>query len=105
MSNKYLNITNYTEFFNNLFPIAFSFNDGKYDTDCEIPEITEDMVTMIDKNEETGATILSIDINKWLSLEKTEKAFDDDDISDYWDNLDYLICFLQDCKSRRDNKK
>ena len=105
MSNKYLNITNYTEFFDNLFPISLSFDDGEYSTDCEIPEITEDMLTMIDKNETTGATVLSIDVNKWLSIEKTEKAFDDDDIPDYWDNLDFLIEFLQDCKNRRDNIK
>ena len=102
--NKYLNITNWTEFFDNLFPISFSFHDNKYTTDCEIPEITLDMLDMIDKNNETGTTIISVDVNKWLSIEKTEKAFDDDDIPDYWDNLDYLIEFLQDCKKRRDNK-
>ena len=98
---KYLNITNWTEFFDNLFPISLNFCDDNYGT-CEFPEITEDMLDMIDKNEETGVTILSVDVNKWLSKEKVDKMLEDDDIPEFWDNLDYLIEFLQDCKKRRD---
>ena len=41
-------------------------------------------------------------MNKWLSKEKIDKMLEDDDIPEFWDNLDYLIEFLQDCKKRRD---
>lgn len=90
---KYLNITNWTEFFDNLFPIALNFNDNNGNGSMmEFPLITEDMLDMIDKNNETGVTILSINIDKWLP---------DDDNSE-WDDLDCLINFLQKCKQKRD---
>ena len=47
---------------------------------------------MIDKNNETGVTILSINIDKWLP----------DDENSEWDDLDCLINFLQKCKQKRD---
>ena len=41
---KYLNITNWTEFFDNLFPIALNFNDNNGNGSMmEFPLITEDM--------------------------------------------------------------
>ena len=100
--NKYLNITNWSEFFDNLFPISLSFHDDKYGN-CEFPNITLDTVDMIDKNENTGVTIIDINLNKWLSIEKLQDADNENKIVE-WDNLDYMIDFLQDCKNRRDNK-
>lgn len=99
---KYLNITNWTEFFDNLFPIALSFHSDKYGH-CDFPNITLDMLDMIDKNEKTGVTLIDVDLNKWLSIEKLQEADDENVVVD-WDNLDYMIEFLQDCKKERDNK-